>query len=376
MGKHALLAASASERWIRCPPSARLTAEMEDTPSPFAQQGTDAHALCEYLVRVALGQKARDPTEDLEWYDQEMQEAAEGYAAFVLTAFEKARAHCHDPTILLEQRVDFSRWVPEGFGTADCLIIANGTLEIIDFKYGLGVLVSAEGSDGRGNSQLKCYALGALDTFGDLYEIRKVRLSIYQPRRENISEFEMTIADLLQWAEDTLRPRAQLAWEGKGEFEAGDHCVFCKMKATCQKRAEMAMELAKYEFADPPTLSDGEIARILEEIDPLVHWAEDIRAYALKQALSGTSYPGWKIVEGKSNRRITDEARAAKLIQDAGFDPYEKKLLGMTALTKLLGKKRFEELLSALIEKPQGKPTLEPESDKRPAMNNPKNDFD
>ena len=370
MPKHAYLSASASERWLKCPPSAKLCAQEEDRGSPYAQQGTDAHELCQYLVEKALGMPCRDPTEDLTWYDAEMQEAAEGYCAFVLEQIAEARKTCPDPLVCIEQTLDFSKWVEHGFGTGDCVIVADGLLHIIDFKYGLGVLVEA-----TENSQLKCYALGAVDTFGDLYEISRIRLSIFQPRRENVDTFELTKEELLKWADEVLAPTARLAYDGEGEFAAGDHCQFCKVKASCRKRAEYAMELAKYDFAEAPTLDEKEIASILPRIDTLVSWADDIKAYALNQALSGVRYPGWKVVEGRSNRKYTDEAAVAKAVSDAGYEPYEKKLLGVTAMTRQLGKKKFEELLSGLVVKPQGKPVLAPETDKRPEFNTAANDF-
>ena len=375
MAKHAYLAASASERWLKCPPSAKLCAQEEDRGSPYAQQGTDAHELAAYVTEKALGRNSRDPTEDLTWYDAEMQEAAEGYAAFVMEQVKEAKSLCTDPLVCIEQTLDFSKWVEHGFGTGDCVIVADDLLHIVDYKYGVGILVSASGEDGTGNSQLKCYALGALDTFGDLYDIRRIRLSIYQPRRENIDTFEMTKADLLTWADEVLAPIAKLAYEGLGEFAAGDHCQFCKVKATCRKRAEYSMELAKYDFAKAPTLSSDEIAVILPQVDSLVSWAEDVKEYALQQALSGVKYPGYKLVEGRSNRKYTDEAAVARTVLDAGYDPYEKKLLGITAMQKQLGKKQFDELLSGLVIKPQGKPVLVPEKDKRPELNTAIEDF-
>ena len=376
MAKHAYLAASASERWLHCPPSAKLCAQEEDQGSPYAQQGTDAHELCQHLLEKALGRQTRDPTEDLTYSDAEMQEAAEGYASFVMEQVAEAKTLCADPLICVEQTVDFSKWVPHGFGTADALIVADDLLYITDFKYGVGCLVSADGEDGTGNSQLKCYALGALDTFGDLYSINRIRLSIYQPRRENVDTFELTKADLLKWADDVLAPIARLAYKGEGEFEAGDHCQFCKVKATCRKRAEYAMELAKYEFAEAPTLDPSEIAAILPQIDTLVSWAEDIKTYARDQALIGVKFPGYKLVEGRSNRKYADEAAVAKVVSEAGYDPYEQKLVGITEMTKRLGKKRFEELLSGLVIKPQGKPVLVPKDDDRKELNTAANDFE
>ena len=375
MAKHAFLAASASERWLHCPPSAKLCAQEDDQGSEYARQGSDAHALCEHLLLKALGRETRDPTEDLTYYDAEMQEAAEAYAAFVMEQVAEAKTVCHDPLICVEQTVDFSKWVQHGFGTADALIVADDTLYITDMKYGVGCLVTADGEDGTGNSQLKCYALGAIDTFGDLYDINRIRLSIFQPRRDNVDTFELTKADLLQWADDVLAPIAKLAYEGQGEFEAGNHCQFCRVKATCRKRAEYAMELAKYEFADAPTLDENEIAEILPQIDTLVSWAEDIKSYALNQALSGVRYPGFKLVAGRSNRKYADEAAVARVVSEAGYDPYDKKLVGITEMTKRLGKKRFEELLNGLLIKPEGKPVLVPATDTRPDLNNAKNDF-
>ena len=370
MAKHAYLSASASERWLKCPPSAKLCAQEEDKGSPYAQQGTDAHELCQYLLETALGRPAADPVENLTWYNAEMREAAEGYRDFVMEQVEAARQLCKDPLVCVEQTLDFSKWVEHGFGTGDCVIVADDLLHIIDFKFGLGVLVEA-----TDNSQLKCYALGAVDTFGDLYDIRRIRLSIYQPRRENVDTFELTKDELLKWADEILAPTAKLAYEGGGEFHAGDHCRFCKVKATCRKRAEYSMELAGYEFAEAPTLSEAEIAEILPRIDSLVSWAEDVKDFALQQALTGVRYPGYKLVEGRSNRKYTDEIAVAKVVSGAGYDPYEKKLLGVTAMQKQLGRTRFEQLLSGLVIKPQGKPVLAPDDDKRPEFNTAKYDF-
>ena len=375
MTRHAFLAASASERWLHCPPSAHLCAQEDDPGSEYAKQGSDAHELAEYLLNKALGREAHDPTEDLTYYNAEMQEAAEAYTAFVMSQVTEARTKCNDPLICVEQTVDFSRWVQHGFGTADALIVADDTLYVTDLKYGVGCLVTADGEDGNGNSQLKMYALGALDTFGNLFGIKKIRLSIFQPRRENISTFEMSATDLLAWADRILAPIARLAFEGRGEFEAGNHCMFCRVKATCRKRAEFAMELAKYDFAEPPTLDEREIAEILPKIDTLISWADAVKSYALNQALSGTRYPGFKLVAGRSSRKFTDETAVAKVVSDAGFDPYEKQLVGITEMTRRLGKQRFNELLSGLIIKPAGKPVLVPESDDRPELNTANEDF-
>ena len=375
MPKHAFLSASSSHRWLACPPSALLCAKEADQSSAYAKQGSDAHELCEYLLLKALGHDPPDPTENLDYYDAEMLSCAEGYRDFVMEQVEEARKLSADTLICVEQRLDYSRWVENGFGTGDCVIVADDLLHVIDYKYGLGVLVSASGEDGTGNSQLKCYALGALDTFGDLYDIRRIKLSIYQPRRENVDTFEMKVEDLLHWADDVLSPIAKLAFTGDGEFCAGDHCVFCKVKATCRARADYNMELAKYEFEKPAMLNDEEIASILPMIDSLVSWATDIKEFALQQALSGTVYEGYKVVEGRSNRKYSDETAVARIVQEAGYDPFEKKLLGVTAMQRQLGKKRFQELLGGLLYKPPGKPVLVPTSDSRPEMNTAANDF-
>lgn len=375
MPKHAYLSASASHRWLACPPSAKLCANILDQASEYAQQGTDCHELCAYLVEKTLGRDVIDPTENLTYYDAEMQNCAEEYRNYVLEQIEAAKEFCKDPQVMIEQRLDFSRWVENGFGTGDCVIVADEVLQIIDYKHGLGILVSAGDDEYGGNSQMMCYALGALEVFGDIYDINKIKMTIFQPRRNNISTYTISKEDLLKWADEVLAPTAQLAYVGKGEFNAGDHCTFCKVKATCRKRAEYNLELAKYDFKMPATLDDTEIAAILEKVDEMISWGNDIKDYALQQAQSGVHFEGWKIVEGRSNRKYTDENAVADTVKDAGFDPYEKKLLGITSMSTLLGKKKFEELLGGLIYKPPGKPTLVPESDKRPAMNTAKDDF-
>lgn len=375
MPKHAYLSASASHRWLACPPSAKLCANILDQASEYAQQGTDCHELCAYLVEKALGREVIDPTENLTYYDAEMQNCAEEYRNYVLEQIEAAKEFCKDPQVMIEQRLDFSRWVENGFGTGDCVIVADEVLQIIDYKHGLGVLVSAGDDEHGGNSQMMCYALGALEVFGDIYDINQIKMTIFQPRRDNISTYTISKGDLLKWADEVLAPTAQLAYVGEGEFKAGDHCTFCKVKATCRKRAEYNLELAKYDFEMPATLDDTEIAAILEKVDEMISWGNDIKEYALQQAQSGVHFEGWKVVEGRSNRKYTDEAAVAFAVKDAGFDPYEKKLLGVTAMSTLLGKKKFEELLGGLIYKPPGKPALVPESDKRPAMNTAIDDF-
>ena len=370
MAKHAVLSASSSERWLNCPPSARLCEGYEDKGSDYAAEGTDAHTLCEYRLKQALGIPAEDPIENLSWYNEEMEECAAGYAAYVVELLETAKQTCSDPVVMIEQRVDFSRWVQEGFGTADCILIADGVLNIVDYKHGKGVEVSAEG-----NTQLSLYSLGALEIFDGIYDIDRVCVHIFQPRKSNVVSSMMDKTELYEWADTELTEKAQLAYEGQGSFSCGEWCRFCKAKAECRERAEANLALARYEFQSPALLDDEEIADILGKVDALTAWASDVKEYALQQAISGKEWTGWKLVEGRSNRKYTSEAAVASTVEGAGFDPYERKVLGVTAMQKMLGKARFEELLAPYIEKPQGKPTLVPESDKRPAMNTAKNDF-
>ena len=370
MTQHAILSASAADRWLHCPPSARACAKYPDTKSEYAQEGTDAHALCEYLVKKSLGMKTKDPTEDLTFYDAVMQSAAEGYAEFVLEKVQEAKETCKDPLVMVEQRLDFSDYVPQGFGTGDCVIAADDMLYIIDFKYGMGVLVDAEK-----NPQLMCYALGAIQLFGELYDFQNVSMSIYQPRRQNVVTYTMPKAELLNWAETVLKPTAKLAFEGTGEYKAGSHCKFCKARANCRKRAEYNLEMAKYDFVMPDKLTKKEIEVILPKINELISWAEDIKEYALKKALAGEHYNGYKVVEGRTTRKYTSENDVAKVVIAEGLNPYQKKILGITAMTTLLGKKRFQELLGRFVYKPQGKPVLTTEDDARPEFRSPEQDF-
>lgn len=368
---HAILSASASHRWLMCPPSVRLSEQFpDDGGSEFAAEGTEAHELCEYKLKSALGIPADDPVPHLQRYSEEMEDCACGYATHVLSLVEEAKQTCADPKLLIEQRVDFSQWVPEGFGTADCIIVSDGTLRIVDYKHGLGVLVEAEN-----NPQMKCYALGALEIFDVLYNIDTISMTIYQPRRENISTWVISREELLQWAENTLKPIATMAFAGEGEFCSGEWCGFCKAKHNCRARAEANLMLAKHDFKMPELLEDIEIELILSKVDELASWANDVKEYALKQAIGGKEWHGWKLVEGRSVRKFTDDDKVIKTVSEAGFDPFEKKLLGITAMQKLLGRARFDELLSGLITKSKGKPTLVPDSDKRPEVSSAVLDF-
>ncbi|MBR3298906.1 MAG: DUF2800 domain-containing protein [Clostridia bacterium] len=370
MGKHALLSASSSARWLNCPPSARLGESIPDKGSEYAKEGTDAHSLCEYKLKKLLGIDAADPTENLDSFNGEMEECAESYAAYVLELVEKAKETCPDPVVLVEQRVDFSRYVESGFGTADCIVIADGTMNVVDYKHGKGVEVSAEN-----NPQMMLYALGALEIFDCIYDIDEVRMTIFQPRLGNVSVSEMTKAALIEWANGELSEKAKLAYEGGGEYSCGEWCRFCKAKAVCRKRAEENLRMARYDFATADTLDETEIAAVLDRADELAAWVTDVKEYALSQALQGIRYPGYKVVEGRSARKYSNEELVARVVSDAGYDPYAHKVLGLTEMQKLLGRQKFNEMLSAYVVKPQGKPVLVPEDDKRPNMNTAQNDF-
>ena len=357
--KHALLSASAAHRWLNCPPSAQLCAAIPDTVSPYAEEGTQAHALCEALLNEAIARAQGKWTGWTLPYTDEMLEAASGYRDYVLEAVKDM----DDPQICVEQVVNFSQWAPEGFGTVDCLAVGGDTMKIFDFKYGQGVEVYADW-----NPQMLCYALGGLAMFSPIYNIANIDLTIYQPRRNHISTFSLTTAELLIWAKDTLEPAAQQAYKGEGTFQPGEWCRFCKAKATCRALTAKNMELAQLEFPEPIGMSSAEIASVLPKLDMLLDWASSVKDYALDQALAGRKFPGYKLVEGRSNRRFKSEADACFRIKEAGFNPYITKMKGITELQKDMDRKQFEEVCGGLLEKPAGKPALVPVSDKRPEM--------
>lgn len=373
---HALLSASGSKRWMSCPPSAILEQNFPDQTSSFAEEGTFAHSLAELMLRHYLKEittrtynSRLKKMQDNKYFSPDMIDYLDIYVALVAERLGDAKTRCNDPVALLEQKLDFSDWVPEGFGTGDAVIIADGVLEIIDLKYGKGVPVSAEN-----NSQMMLYGLGALNTYEILYDIDLVRMTICQPRLDNISTFEMTKVNLLKWAEEELAPLAKKAFAGEGEFYAGEHCQFCKARYTCRARAEANLELAKMEFAGPELLTDQEVGEVLAKVEELKKWAADVQDYALDQAVNHSkNWPGWKLVEGRSNRKYTDDNSVQKALVKAGYEKEKilkkPELLGITAMEKAIGKKMFNELLSDLVVKPAGKPVLAPESDKRSALN-------
>lgn len=369
---HAILSASGSHRWLNCTPSARLELEFENTTSEAAREGTAAHALCEHKLKKFLKKRSKRPVSD--YNSDEMEECTDAYAEFVIEQYEEAKKSCKDPVILIEQKLDFSCYVPDGFGTGDCIIISDDTLHIIDFKYGQGILVEAEH-----NPQMMLYALGALEIYDALYDIKEVSMTIFQPRRENVSTWTIPIEELKAWAEEELKPKAQMAYDGDGEYLPGEWCTFCKAAVKCRARAEEKMKLARMEFKMPPLLTDAEIEEVLTVLPDLTKWANEITAYATEAAIRhGKEWNGFKVVEGRSNRKYRDEQLVAEAVKEHGYtDIYRQSLIPMTEMQKLMGKSAFEEILGDLIYKPPGKPTLVPNTDKRPAMNvtNAENEF-
>lgn len=364
MTGHAILPPSGAHRWLHCTPSARLEQEFENAESVAAKEGTAAHALCEHKLKKALRMRSRRPVSD---YDtDEMEECTDAYVDFVMEQYGLAKQNCKDPLVLIEQRLDFSCCVPEGFGTGDCIIIADDKLHIVDFKYGMGILIQAEE-----NPQMKLYALGALELYDALYDIKDVSMTIFQPRRENVSTWTISVEQLREWAENELKPKAQMAYNGEGEYLPGEWCTFCRAAIKCRARAEEKLRLAQLEFRMPPLLADAEIEEILTVLPDLVKWANEITTYATDAAVShGKEWRGFKIVEGRSVRKYRDEEKVAEAAQEAGYtDIYRKTLITLTEMQKLMGKKKFDEVLGSLICKPSGKPTLVPVTDKRPAIN-------
>lgn len=370
--KHARLSASSAFRWINCPGSVALS---DQCPTPasssYADEGTLAHAIGELKLRYVNDEISKrqlnakmKPLLQNEYYCGEMEEATGYYADAVIEALEAAG---EDAELMIEQQFSLDRWVPEGFGTSDAVVIGGGVIQVIDLKYGKGIKV-----DARNNPQLRLYGLGAANLFDSLYDFDTVRMTIIQPRLDHISTEELPLSELLAWAEDEVKPRAQMAMDGTDYTAVGDWCRFCPAKAVCRKRAEYNLSIAKDDFRKPPLLSDEEIGEVLRRADELQHWVKDVGDYALEQALAGKQYDGWKLVEGRSVRKYADDLKVAEALKAAGYDEamlYERKLYGISAMEKIVGKKRLTETLGDLIMKPAGKPVLVPESDKREAIN-------
>ena len=361
---HALLSASSSARWLACPPSAVAAEMYAQQETDYTREGTLAHEVAELVAgcRDKGGSVSKQQLKEL-GADTEMVACAEAYADYI-----QEQIHSDDALVLLEQRVDFSPWVPDGFGTADCIIIQGDTMDVIDYKYGKGVTVSA-----TDNPQEKLYGLGALNDYGFAYSVKQVRLHIFQPRLNNVSVDGLSTAELLDWGEKTVAPTAAKAAKGEGDYTAGEHCRFCLHAGRCRALAQRCTEYITLKDMEVgvPVMAEWEVAEALT-IEPLVSlWFKRVRERALTSMLSGEHVPGFKVVQGKAgNRKWTDEALVLTTLSEAGYsaeDVTETKLLSPSAMDKALGKKKAAELLAGLTDRAPGSPTIAPENDKRPA---------
>lgn len=364
MSRHARFSPSAAERRINCPPSLVLEEQFEDEVSHYAAEGSAGHALAEHLIKKHLKQKSKRPVSD--YYSDELLEAIDEYVSYVIGEIEEAKRTCKSPIFFIEQRVDASEYVDECFGTADMVILTDKVAHIIDLKLGKGVPVYAEE-----NSQLKIYGLGILGIAELLYDVEIVRLTIFQPRLNNLSTWDISPSELREWGEEVLKPRAAMALLGAGEFKAGNWCRFCKARNQCRARAEQFLELVKMEFKPPALLSDDEISEVLKVSDELAKWASDVYAFAQDQAIvHGKEWNGFKLVQGRSNRKYTNEDDVKEAAMAAGYtDIHKHSLITITEMERLMGKQKFTKVLGHLVYKPEGKITLVPKSDKREAIN-------
>jgi hypothetical protein len=371
MGDHALLSPSGASRWLSCTPSARLEESFPDKAGEAAAEGTLAHALAELMLKNKLGtikktayNKELGKITKNKLYSPDMFRYMDTYTEYVMEQYDAAKVNTKDALIFLETKLDMSDYVPDSFGTADVVIVADRILDFIDYKHGKGVPVSAEE-----NKQMMLYALGAWKEFGHLYDIDTIRMTIYQPRLDNISVWEITVKDLLHWAETELRPKALLADKGEGEFNPGKACMFCKAKAICRANADYHLSLAKLEFQDAKFLSDEEVVDIIKKAETFKGWLSSVESYALLESVhNGKQWPGYKLVEGRSNRKYVSEEKVIEALHSNNFTDdqiFTKKLLGITALEKEITKPVFNEIVSPFLIKPQGAPALVPESDPR-----------
>lgn len=374
MTQHALLSASAAHRWLQCTAAPKMEAKFPDTTSEYAKEGTLAHSIAELKLRAyavepmshATFTRRLNKLKKDELYQQEMDTHTETYLHYVKGILLSYQSK---PYAVVEKRVDFSQYVPQGFGTADCLIMAPGELHVVDFKYGKGVPV-----DAVNNPQMRLYALGALSTYQLLYQFRTVHMHIVQPRIQNFSQETLGIDILRQWAEDVVKPKAQEALSADGgKFHPGECCRFCRAKAPCKARSEYyaAMVDTAYEKRDMTMITMPELGEYLKKAKLLKEWAENLQEYAISQCLQGVHVPGWKCVEGRGIRAFTDTDAAFSRLMENGIDEsilYERVPLTLAKTEKAIGKKLFEELVSEYIEKKPGKPALVPESDKRPPL--------
>lgn len=392
---HALLSASSSKQWLHCPPSVRLQENFPNESSVYAAEGTFAHEVCEYKVRKYLKERVKRPQSE-EYDTEEIEQITDVYAEFVISIIEQMKENGCEPLAFVEERVDYSHIAPSGFGTADMLIIGKdeqgrGILHVCDFKTGAGVFVDADH-----NSQMMLYAIGALAAYGFLYDIEIVRMSIIQPRLDNISTFECSRAELEEWGE-SIKTIAKLAYEGKGEQHPGDWCRFCRAKPVCKACADEALALCREDFLDldavtfddtaeesdmtapyeadtqtavfkqPGLIPIAELAEIMPTLNRISSWIEAVFAFVSSEAINhGVPIPGYKVVEGRSKRVFTDTKAVADTAVANGYtDLYKQSLITLTEFEKMMGKKKFNELLGEYVAKPPGKLALVPESDPR-----------
>ena len=394
---HAVLSASAAKRWLNCPPSARLNEQYPNVSSEFAEEGTAAHELCEYKVRKYLHDRIERPQS--EYYTEEIEQATDVYAEFIIGIIEEMKANGTEPLALVEEKLDYSHIAPSGFGTGDMIVIGKdadgkGLLHIVDYKNGKGVFVDADH-----NPQMMLYAIGALRAYDFIYDVETVRMSIVQPRLENISTCEMPVTELYAWAE-SIKPIAKMAYEGKGEQHPGDWCRFCKAKPVCQACKDEALALCREDFLDldagafdgsaeesdmtapyeadtdtvvfkqPGLIPINELSELLPTLNRISSWIEAVFAFVSSEAINhGIPIPGYKVVEGRSKRIFTDTKAVVDVAVQNGYtDLYKQSLISLTEFEKMMGKKRFQELLGDYVAKPPGKLALVPESDPREAV--------
>ena len=374
---HAKLSASGSKKWLNCTRSASVEQQFKEETSPFSAEGQFAHdvarlRICHRLGRLT-GQQFSDEHARMQtspYWSAELDDCVQRYVDFALELVEAAKTECSDPLILVEERLDLSEFIPEGFGTVDLLVVWNGTIALADYKHGRGVLVRA-----TENSQLRLYGVAAAASFADLYDVKRVRMTVFQPRLNNFDVEELSVGELLNWAHNYVKPRAQLAWSGAGEFTPGSHCTegFCKARYACAARAEVGLQVAQTAFTGvrPELLTSEQLVAVLDKADIVAKWLNDVREYALDQARRGLAIPKHKLVAGRSHRRFRDVDAVTTRLTNAGIAPaslYERNLIGVSAMERLLGRQRFNELLADLIERPEGNPTLVREDDPRPAL--------
>ena len=365
-----LFSPSASARLLTCPGSAKASEGIPDQESLFAAEGHDAHDLAEIRLCERLGLQTNEKIEDLTFYNREMEDYISDYVSYVLEKVASIKKDCPDAIVLIEQKVAAVRYDESLFGSTDVAIIADKVLTIIDLKYGRGVLVNA-----KENTQEMCYGLCAMETFGNLYDIEDINLCIFQPRLSNVSEWSLTVKELYKWADEILKPGIEKIRAGSEEFHPSRHCVFCKAKPLCKALRDQNLKLAKHEFRPAFLMDDSEIEEVLDKADDFVNWINSVKEFALEDAMKGKKYDHYKLVEGRSNRKYIDETKVINVVKEAGYSPYEEKLLSVTGMQSRLGKARFEELLGNLVVKPRGKLTLVSRDDKRPEVNPASVDF-